>query len=141
MVQKASFYRNILIVAILIAVYLLASYFVTGHTELTVCPSRMVFGLPCPGCGLSRAVNLLWKGDVGGAIAMNANVLVMVPLGIVAFMVLVYDICTHSSRLYAMYMWICAQLHGWVLVVIFAIEIVILILNVARDGFGWPWLH
>lgn len=101
----------------------------------------MLFGLPCPGCGLSRAVSLLWKGDVGGAIAMNANVLVMVPLGIVAFMVLVYDIVTGSSRLYAMYLWICAQLHGWVLVVIFAIEIVIMALNIARDGLGWPWLH
>ncbi|UEA58283.1 DUF2752 domain-containing protein [Gordonia otitidis] len=36
-----------------------------------VCPFRIMTGLPCPGCGLTRSWTHLMHGDVAGAIALN----------------------------------------------------------------------
>nr|WP_040517702.1 DUF2752 domain-containing protein [Gordonia aichiensis] len=36
-----------------------------------ICPFRMMTGLPCPGCGLTRSWVHLMHGDVGGALAFN----------------------------------------------------------------------
>lgn len=35
------------------------------------CPSKLILGIDCPGCGGLRAVNLLTHGDVVGAISSN----------------------------------------------------------------------
>jgi hypothetical protein len=36
------------------------------------CPFFRVTGVPCPGCGLSRATTLLLKGDLAGSIRFHA---------------------------------------------------------------------
>jgi hypothetical protein len=36
------------------------------------CPFRTATGVPCPGCGLSRACALLVHGDLRGALRMHA---------------------------------------------------------------------
>jgi len=36
------------------------------------CPFKAAFGIPCPGCGLSTAVGLLFHGDWQGAISLHA---------------------------------------------------------------------
>ncbi len=50
-----------------------------AHLALSVCgvsvwhcPVREVTGVPCPGCGLTRAVMLLLRGDFYGALKMHA---------------------------------------------------------------------
>lgn len=35
------------------------------------CPSAMMFHRPCPGCGMTRAIDLLSAGDVLGSLAMH----------------------------------------------------------------------
>lgn len=42
------------------------------------CPSLLITGIPCPGCGGLRAVNLLTNGDVGAAMSSNALAVVFV---------------------------------------------------------------
>ena len=53
---------------------LAGSWLYKGHafTGPVVCPLRLVFGLPCPGCGLTRGLSELWHGDISGALAYNA---------------------------------------------------------------------
>ncbi len=36
------------------------------------CPFAEVFGVPCPGCGMTRAVMLLAGGDVSASLRMHA---------------------------------------------------------------------
>lgn len=39
------------------------------------CPIRILFGIPCPGCGMTRALWLLCKGKVAESIQMHPMVL------------------------------------------------------------------
>jgi hypothetical protein len=36
-----------------------------------LCPTRLLLGLPCPGCGLTRAFACLWGGDLEGAVHLH----------------------------------------------------------------------
>ncbi len=42
----------------------------------TTCPSMLFFGLPCPGCGMTRALWLLITGHPVGAFRMNPSLYV-----------------------------------------------------------------
>ena len=36
-----------------------------------LCPMRLLFGVPCPGCGMTRAFACLWRGDLDGAVMLH----------------------------------------------------------------------
>ena len=59
--------KNIYIPIVLIAVYIIAGNFVMGK----ICPLRMVCGLPCPGCGITRAFLLVIQGKFYEATVMH----------------------------------------------------------------------
>ena len=48
--------------------------------RLPFCPMATVLGIPCPGCGLTRATLALLRGDVRGALALHPLVLLLSPL-------------------------------------------------------------
>ena len=52
-----------------------------GHYPL--CPTRALFGVDCPGCGLMRGTHDLITGDVAGALDHNILIVALVPLAIV----------------------------------------------------------
>lgn len=45
-----------------------------------VCPTALFFGIPCPGCGLTRATLALLHGDVGTALRLHPLVFVLTPV-------------------------------------------------------------
>jgi len=47
--------------------------------QLPTCPTALFFGVPCPGCGLTRATLLLFTGDVAGALRMHPLVPLLLP--------------------------------------------------------------
>jgi hypothetical protein len=55
-----------------------------GHYPL--CPTRALFGVDCPGCGLMRATHDLVTGNIGGALDHNVLVVALVPLAIVVWL-------------------------------------------------------
>jgi hypothetical protein len=57
----------------------LAPYF-----ELVRCPWAALLGLPCPGCGLTRAAGLLLRGDLRGALQLHPLSPLLVPIVVVA---------------------------------------------------------
>ena len=48
--------------------------------EFPLCPMAGVLGIPCPGCGLTRATLSLLQGDVAGAYHYHPLVFVLGPL-------------------------------------------------------------
>jgi Protein of unknown function (DUF2752) len=52
--------------------------------RLPFCPMATVLGIPCPGCGLTRASLALLHGDVRGALALHPLVFVLAPLFVAA---------------------------------------------------------
>jgi hypothetical protein len=48
-----------------------AAVHVAGHELPVVCPSRLLFGVNCPGCGMTRSVLLTLGGDLRGALGVN----------------------------------------------------------------------
>jgi hypothetical protein len=48
-----------------------AAVHVAGHELPVICPSRLLFGVNCPGCGMTRSVLLTLGGDLWGALSVN----------------------------------------------------------------------
>ena len=43
--------------------------------NVVVCPSKLLFHLPCPGCGVTRATMLFLRGHIVEALSLNLNVI------------------------------------------------------------------
>lgn len=63
-----------------------ATYFYRAHAfdGPVLCPFRLVSGLPCPGCGMTRAFSLLWQGRVLESLSFHA----LAPLAFAVFCLL-----------------------------------------------------
>jgi hypothetical protein len=48
--------------------------------DVPLCPTALLFGIPCPGCGLTRATLALMSGSVGRAVDFHPLVFVLAPL-------------------------------------------------------------
>lgn len=67
------------------------------------CPSAGFLGVPCPGCGLTRATLSLLSGDLRGALALHPLVLVVTPavaalLGYAAYRLLARGAARRASK-------------------------------------------
>jgi len=49
-------------------------------TATPLCPTAFFLGIPCPGCGLTRATLALFHGDFRGALRLHPLVFVLTPL-------------------------------------------------------------
>ena len=56
-----------------------------------ICPTAAVFGLPCPGCGLTRATLDVLHGNLRAGLHLQPLVLLVAPLYIGGVMMGVYD--------------------------------------------------
>jgi hypothetical protein len=56
-----------------------AAVLVAAALRIPLCPFALLAGLPCPGCGLSRATLALLRGDVRTAMALHPLVLLAAP--------------------------------------------------------------
>ena len=72
-------FKKIAIPIIAISLYILFGNAILGK----ICPMRMLFGIPCPGCGTTRAFLLLMQGKVVEATISNPLWIPIVVLGVV----------------------------------------------------------
>lgn len=89
----------------------------TGGPAL--CPTRMIFGIPCPACGLTRAASAVAHGDVTYATALN---IAAVPLAVGALVLAIglsYELATGRDALGAL--WSKPRFRGGVFVVVLAL--------------------
>ncbi len=59
---------------------LLGGFVLAVHSDFPLCPLASSFGIPCPGCGLTRATLALFHGDVQGALRLHPLVWLLAPL-------------------------------------------------------------
>ena len=64
------------------------------------CIFKHLTGIPCPGCGTLRALQLLLQGDVVGSLRMNPLGLLLVVLAVVCVVWYVVDLWTGRHTLY-----------------------------------------
>ena len=79
--------RRVLVGFVLLAGVLLPLYFLdpAGSAVFPPCPLHRVTGFYCPGCGSTRAIHSLLRGDLAGALSKNPLMVVAIP-----FVVLLY---------------------------------------------------
>ena len=73
--------------------FFLANYFLDRY-----CPSVLIFGIPCPACGMTRAFVLLLKGRIFDALFMHPLILVTVVL-ILTFILFRYILLIDTKSL------------------------------------------
>lgn len=69
-------------------VIFIALYYIFDPSEVSFfppCPSRLLTGYNCPGCGSQRALHCFLHGDMAGVIHYNAMLVVGVPLVLTIF--------------------------------------------------------
>lgn len=59
---------------------LLGAFALAVHSDFPLCPLASSFGIPCPGCGLTRATLALLHGDVRAALRLHPLVWLLTPL-------------------------------------------------------------
>ena len=63
--------------------YLIATIWLLSNfwsiISVAICPLKLLFHMPCPGCGITRASGLLLQGQIIDAVMMNPNVLIVLP--------------------------------------------------------------
>jgi hypothetical protein len=53
------------------------SFFESGHS---LCVIKYIFGIECPGCGMSRAISCIFHGNFHGALQYNKLIVLVFPL-------------------------------------------------------------
>jgi hypothetical protein len=64
----------------LLAAALVAGGFAFVAWGPPTCPTALFFGIPCPGCGLTRATLALFRGELSAAIHFHPLVFVLTPV-------------------------------------------------------------
>lgn len=84
-----------------LGLFMLLAWSVTG----TSCTIRSITGLPCPGCGLTRALLLFLRGDLAGAWVMHPLFWLAIPVLATILTFMIRDPAKLYSRK-ATYAWI-----------------------------------
>lgn len=69
-----------------------------NHFDFPLCPVASSFGIPCPGCGLTRATLALLRGHVHEAATLHPLVFLLSPLSMVAGGLVVFEFLLGASR-------------------------------------------
>lgn len=100
--------------------------------RIPACPSRLLTGVPCPGCGLTRSVTSLEHGDVIRAWRYN-------PFGPVAMVVLAWYAVRPllgEARVCLVERWRVVRVLGWIVLVTFVGHGVARAVGIAPDHTG-----
>jgi hypothetical protein len=99
--SRDSFYWPRLIALSLLAgsllLPLLAFDWVTSPQALVLCPLRAVTGIPCPSCGLTRALAYLERGHLDQALKFHPFSPLILVLALALFILLLLELVTHKS--------------------------------------------
>ena len=70
---------------------------------LIVCPSKLVYHIPCPGCGVTRASLLMLKGHIIDGIMINPNCLLAIAYLYTYPIILLFSVINGKSYIERIY--------------------------------------
>jgi hypothetical protein len=79
---------------------LLAYDWVTSPQSIVLCPLRAVTGIPCPSCGLTRAVAHLERGHWAEALKFHPFSPLLFLLALVLFLLLLLELATRKKIIF-----------------------------------------
>ncbi len=130
MTKKRKFYLTILILLTIFTVWIIVSYKFEGQHNITVCPSKLIYNLPCPACGTTRAIILLIKGNIIESIKINPNVILICICTITSLYLYATDIIFKKQILYNLYNYTLQKLKGKIFYLLIFFELTIWIKNI-----------
>lgn len=87
----------------LLGVYILGMVWIILNNiydiSLVLCPTKILFGIPCPGCGMTRAVKLCLEGELLAAVRMNSNIILVWIILPIAPFILITQLATKKDYL------------------------------------------
>jgi hypothetical protein len=79
---------------------ILAFDWVTSPQALVLCPLRAVTGIPCPSCGLTRALAHLERGHLDQALKYHPFSPLILLLALALFILLLLELVTHQGIIF-----------------------------------------
>ncbi|MEO7153451.1 MAG: DUF2752 domain-containing protein [Planctomycetota bacterium] len=65
----------------------------------SVCPHKLLTGFPCPGCGITRSIMSLYRGDLAGSLGYHVFGLPLVITCVIGIAVLAVEMRTNRDLL------------------------------------------
>lgn len=78
----------------LIVPYIIMNIDKSIETSQSLCPHKMLTGLPCPGCGITKSLIFFYQGDILKSLSYHVLGSVVVILAIVLIILMVTEIIT-----------------------------------------------
>ena len=101
--KQHRFYFVILLILLAGWVWLFFNLSFTGHS-FTICLFKKLTGLPCPSCGSTRAITILFRGGLLQSLYINPVGLVMLVVSMTTSIWLTLDLLMSRSALYRFYL-------------------------------------
>ncbi len=111
-ISTKKFYLLLIGLYLVALAWLVQSIIFEGHFLFSVCPSKLLWHIPCPGCGVTRALLLILKGDILSGISLNPNVILAVFYFLTIPILGIGELITHQPLLYQGYL----RVQGWLVV-------------------------
>lgn len=74
---------------ILTLILILGIAFIFNFLSIRICPFFNLFKIPCPGCGLTRSVKLIFQGKILESLNYNPVAIIILILLIIYFTILI----------------------------------------------------
>ena len=101
--SKNKLYSLLLIACSAGFIYLLYQLYYPESSEYSVCIIKNISDFPCPSCGSTRAVQLVFKGDFMGSILMNPfGIIISAILTLLPFWIVI-DLILKKETFYTFY--------------------------------------
>lgn len=109
--------------------YFSKAHYLTGHKSVEVCLIKYLTGIPCPSCGVTRAIILLTEGNIAEALKINPLGFIVAIIMLVAPIWIVLDVVAKSSTLFDFY----RRVESYLKSPYYAVPLVLLVMS------NWVW--
>ena len=105
-----------------------------GQAGIIVCPSKLLYHIPCPGCGITRATIKFLHCNIVDALLLNPNVLLSIVFLLICPILIIIELITKKDVVIYLYKRIERCLHRKTIwMPLFIIEILIWIHNIMMN--------